>query len=235
MIVLLDADSLAWAACYDKESGSYYEEENQAKEKYDQTFGRLTNEIGELFPIEDIITFSGSRGNFRKYVGSNNTYKANRDNLAIPNHLSTVQSYLRSDYNAIRGYGVETDDMVARSWKKMTDDLGRDKVVIASIDKDYKQLPCLFYNYHYKHRYLLDITPEDALYNFYSQMVAGDQADNVNYFFGKGPSFCKKYFADCKTEYQYRKKLFLLFKERYKSKAREKYIECYSLLRLKTY
>tara|TARA_R110000868_G_scaffold392431_1_gene663050 strand:- start:1939 stop:2646 length:708 start_codon:yes stop_codon:yes gene_type:complete len=234
MIVLLDADSLVWAACYDNENGNYYEDALDAVHKYDKSFARLINEIGELTSIEDVITFSGSRGNFRKYIGSRNTYKANRDNSTIPNHLGTVHSYLRSDYNAVRGYGVETDDMVARAWKRIADDQGRENVLIASIDKDYRQLPCLLYNYHYKHRTLNDISYQDSLYNFYEQMVSGDQSDNVNYFLGKGPSFCKKYFAECKTEYQYIKKLFLLFKERYKSKAREKYIECYSLLRLKT-
>ena len=35
------------------------------------------------------------------------------------------------------------------------------------------------------------------------------------------------------SEYQYKRKTFQLFKDRYKGKAREKYIECYNLLRLK--
>lgn len=234
MIVLLDADSLVWAACYNHESGTYFEDLEDAVKKYDRSFARLINEIGELFEIEDVRTFSGSRGNFRKYIGNRNVYKANRDKSKIPAHLGTMHSYLRSDYNAIRGYGVETDDMVAKAWNKIQKDQGREKVLIASIDKDYKQLPCLFYNYHYKHKYLLDITYQDALYNFYSQMVSGDQADNVNFFLGKGPSFCRKYFYKCQTEFQYQKKLLKLFQEKYKSKAREKYIECYSLLKLRT-
>ena len=70
------------------------------------------------------------------------------------------------------------------------------------------------YNYHYKHKVVLDITEQDALYNFYEQMIAGDPADNVNYFKGKGKRFCEKYYADCYTEYQYRKQLYKLFKEK---------------------
>ena len=65
-------------------------------------------------------------------------------------------------------------------------------------------------------------------------MIAGDTADNVNYFKGKGKKFAEKYYIDCFTEYQYMRKLFQLFKDKYKSKAREKYIECYSLLKLRT-
>ena len=103
-----------------------------------------------------------------------------------------------------------------------------------SIDKDYKQFPALIYNYHYKSLEIQDISSKDALNNFYSQMIIGDSADNVNYFKGKGKKFAETYLKDCETKYQYTKKLFLLFKEQYKSKAREKYIECYNLLKLRT-
>jgi len=103
-----------------------------------------------------------------------------------------------------------------------------------SIDKDYRQFPALIYNYHYKHKEILDISEEQAMYNFYEQMVTGDTADNVNYFKGKGKRYAEKYFVDCETKYQYTRKLYELFKINYKSKAREKYIECYNLLKLRT-
>mgnify|MGYP003624479599 FL=1 len=233
MILLLDADSLVYAACCSHEDSDDILTEQEAKDKYDRSFGKLINEIGELVSVEDVQTFNGSRGNFRKFIGSRNSYKANRTR-ELPEHLNAVHSYLHTDYNGIKGYGVETDDMVARSWTKLSRDLGRDNVMIVSIDKDYRQLPCFLYNYHWKRKEMYDISEEEARYNFYAQMVCGDQADNVNFFLGKGPSFCQKYFQECKTEYQYKKKLFFLFKEKYKSKAREKYIECYNLLRLKT-
>ena len=75
--------------------------------------------------------------------------------------------------------------MVARYWKKLSEELGRNEVMIVSIDKDYKQFPCLMYNYHYKHQEILDISEDEAMYNFYEQMIMGDTADNVNYFKGK--------------------------------------------------
>ena len=90
------------------------------------------------------------------------------------------------------------------------------------------------YNYHYKHKEILDISEDDALYNFYEQMIMGDSADNVNFFKGKGRKFAEKYFLECKTKYQYTRKLYELFKQEYKSKAKEKYSECYNLLKLLT-
>jgi len=89
------------------------------------------------------------------------------------------------------------------------------------------------YNYHYKHRVVLDISEDEALYNFYEQMIVGDTADNVNYFKGKGKKFAENYYKDCTTKYQYTKKLYELFKEQYKGKARQKYAECYNLLKLR--
>ena len=145
-----------------------------------------------------------------------------------------MHQYVKDTYDSKFVYGLETDDLVAKYWQTLSNEFGRDNVMIVSIDKDYKQFPCLMYNYHYKHRVVLDISEEEALYNFYEQMIVGDTADNVNYFKGKGKKFAEKYFKDCKSKYQYTKQLFLLFKEKYKSKAREKYSECYNLLKLRT-
>jgi hypothetical protein len=90
------------------------------------------------------------------------------------------------------------------------------------------------YNYHYKHQIVYDITEEEAMFNFYEQMIIGDTADNVNYFKGKGKKFAEKYLADCNTQYQYTKKMYQLFKDTYKGKAKQRYAECYNLLKLRT-
>ena len=78
------------------------------------------------------------------------------------------------------------------------------------------------------------LTEEQAMYNFYQQMIIGDSADNVNYFKGLGKAFAKKYLEGCNSKYKYTKKLYELFKMRYKQKAKLKYIQCYNLLKLRT-
>ena len=127
---------------------------------------------------------------------------------------------------------METDDLVAMHWKKLSKVWGRDQVMIVSIDKDYLQFPALIYKYNKKE--VITLSEKAARYNFYEQMIVGDTADNVNYFKGKGKAFARKFYEDCTTTYQFRKKLFWLFKEKYKSKAKEKYVECYNLLKLRT-
>ena len=236
MILLIDADSLIFASCYRKrenpEDEKYYTEIADARNKFDSQFMEIVNRLEEIYTIDKVITFSGSKGNFRKLLSK--TYKANRKKNELPPLLNEMHQFVKDQYDSIVGYGVETDDMVARYWYKLSEQFGRDEVCIVSIDKDYKQFPCLMYNYHYKHKEILDISEDDALYNFYEQMIMGDSADNVNFFKGKGRKFAEKYFLECKTKYQYTRKLYELFKQEYKSKAKEKYSECYNLLKLLT-
>ena len=236
MILLIDADSLVFASCYRKretpDDEKYYTDIVDARNKFDQQFMKIVNDLEEKYTIDKVLTFSGSRGNFRKLITK--TYKANRKKTELPPLLNDMHQYVKDHYDSIVGYGVETDDMVARYWHQISKDIGRDEVMIVSIDKDYKQFPALIYNYHYKHRLVMDISEEEALFNFYAQCITGDGADNVQYFKGKGIKFSEKYFKDCITKYQYTRKLYELFKQEYKGKARQKYTECYHLLKLRT-
>jgi len=236
MILLIDADSLIFASCYRKretpDDELYYTNIEDSRAKFDEQFMSIVNHLEDKYPIDKILTFSGSKGNFRKLITPK--YKANRKKQELPPLLDEMHQFVKDHYDSIWGYGVETDDMVARYWKQISDDIGRDEVMIVSIDKDYKQFPCLMYNYHYKHKVILDISEEEAMYNFYEQCIVGDTADNVNYFKGKGKKFAEKHFKDCTTKYQYTRKLYELFKLEYKGKARQKFVECYHLLKLRT-
>lgn len=232
MVILVDADSLIFASCYSprQDKGLFLEKIEDVIYKFDEVFQSIINNLSDRFNVTEVIVFNDGKGNFRKLITKK--YKENRNNQIKPPLLKEIHNYVTETYNSHSAIGMETDDLVAIYWKRLTDVWGRDQVMIVSIDKDYLQFPALIYRYHTKELY--NLTEEDALKNFYTQMIVGDQSDNVNYFFGKGEKFAKKYFKNCSTEYQYRKKLYLLFKEKYKSKAKEKYSECYNLLKLRT-
>lgn len=236
MVLLIDADSLVFASCYrakdDSFENPFYTDIEDSIVKFDEQLMKIINDLEDQYEIDKYIVFNGSKGNFRKLISKK--YKANRKKQTLPPLLHDMHQYVKDTYHSIYGFGIETDDLVAKYWYNIAKDIGRENVIIVSIDKDYKQFPAIIYNYHYKHQTILNITPEQALYNFYEQMIVGDTADNVNYFKGKGKKFAEKYFEGCTTKYQYTKQLYLLFKEKYKSKAREKYIECFSLLKLRT-
>ena len=236
MILLIDADSLIFASCYRKrenpEDDIFYSEISDATNKFHTQLMTIVNKLEDMYNVEKVILFNGSKGNFRKLIS--NTYKANRNYKNKPPLLNQMHKHVKDNYDSVVGYGVETDDVVAKYWKNYSEELGRENVMIVSIDKDYKQFPALIYNYHYKHKVILDISEDEAMYNFYEQMIVGDSADNVQYFKGKGPKFAQKYLADCLTPYQYTKKLYELFIECHKGKAKQRYIECYNLLKLRT-
>tara|TARA_R110000796_G_scaffold244395_3_gene367461 strand:- start:30 stop:737 length:708 start_codon:yes stop_codon:yes gene_type:complete len=234
MIILVDADSLIFQSCYKKreslEDSPYCDDLKEIADKFDKLFMRILNDLEELYPIDEVKVFNGSLGNFRKLITPK--YKAQRTNK--PPLLNEMQEWVKENYNSIYDYGIETDDIVARYWFELSNEIGRDNVMIVSIDKDYKQFPCLMYNYHFKHKCVYDITEDEAMYNFYEQMIVGDTADNVNYCKGFGKKYAEKYLEDCKTQYQYTKKVYNLFKEIHKGKAKQRYIECYNLLKLRT-
>jgi len=234
MIVLFDADSLIFYIIHlllvDDDGFHHVLEDSIAK--FDEVFMSIINHLEDIYEVTEVKTFSGSKGNFRKYISPK--YKANRNYNALPPLLNEMHDFVKESYNSIWGYGCETDDVVAKYWFNISNEIGRDNVIIVSIDKDYKQFPCLMYNYHFKHKVIYDITEEEALYNFYEQMIIGDTADNVNYCKGYGKKYAEKYLADCVTKFQYTKKIYELFKIIYKGKARQKYVECWNLLKLKT-
>jgi 5'-3' exonuclease len=236
MILLVDADSLIFASCYKKrehkDDERFYTDIEDSKAKFDEQFMSIVNKLEDMYNVERVITFSGSKGNFRKLITP--VYKANRKKQELPPLLDEMHQFVKDEYNSVWGFGIETDDIVARYWKELSNEVGRNNVMIVSIDKDYKQFPALIYNYHYKHKEVLDISEEEALYNFYEQMIIGDSADNVQYFSGRGKVFASKYLKDCNTKYQYTRKMLELFQEKYKGKARQKYAECYHLLKLRT-
>jgi 5'-3' exonuclease len=224
MIVLFDADSLVYSSCCNVETIE------EAIGKFDEVFMSIANRLEDNYDVKEYIFFNNSRGNFRKVLDKN--YKANRLNVELPPLLNEMHELVTVLYDSKKAYGMETDDIVAKYWYKLSNEFGRDNVLIISIDKDYKQLPALIYNYHYKHRCIYDISETQALYNFYEQMIIGDGADNVNYCKGYGKVYASKIFNDCKTHYQFTKKTYELFRKIYKSKAKLKYIQCYNLLRL---
>jgi len=235
MIVLVDADSLVWSSCYrQKESpeDDGYQTLEDAKAKFDEVFASIINRIEDDHIIDKVITFSGAIGNFRKQISSK--YKANRVNAPKPPILNDIHEYVKEAYDSISGKGVETDDMVATYWTTLSNTFGRDDVLIVSIDKDYKQLPCLIYDYHYKKQCYYNITEAEARDFFYTQMICGDSADNINYCKGYGLAYCKKAFKGLVSNYSYMRVVFKLYKEIHRSKAREKFLECYQLLKLKT-
>ena len=130
MILLVDADSLIFASCYKKresiDDNPHHSDLSYARNKLDDQFMAIVNHLETMYTIDKVLTFSGSKGNFRKLITK--TYKANRVSSELPPLLDEMHAYVKKQYNSIYGYGVETDDMVARSRYHIAKDIGRNEV-----------------------------------------------------------------------------------------------------------
>ena len=131
MILLVDADSLIFASCYKKrehkDDERFYTDIEDSKAKFDEQFMSIVNKLEDMYNVERVITFSGSKGNFRKLITPK--YKANRINTPKPILLQEMHQWVKEEYNSIYGHGVETDDLVAKYWYELSKEVGRDNAV----------------------------------------------------------------------------------------------------------
>ena len=122
--------------------------------------------IVQRFP-DDPKGFLTGKGNFRYTLDP--TYKANRDPSKRPYQLANLREYLVDFWSAEISEGCEADDLMGLAHGENT--------VICSNDKDLKTI--VGYNYNFVTDTLEYIDEQQALTNFYIQMLIGDKADNV--------------------------------------------------------
>jgi DNA polymerase-1 len=237
MKVIFDADSLIYASCFKKKDDIEFPEDlfetdvNVAFNKFEVSFERLLDFLEEQVNVNEVVFCNGSKNNFRKDISA--TYKLNRTQKR-PEILPLLHDMVKLEYNSIYGDGVETDDVVATLWAEEVEKNGIDSVIIMSLDKDYKQFPCWFYDYNYKKRELVKISEEEANKNFYSQMIVGDSADNIKVCKGYGKVYAEKLFKDANNKYSLMNRTYRLYKEVYGDDAKAMFNEAKSLLTLKT-
>ena len=218
--IIIDADSMIY-------SSAFADDLDSAKESLDSKIEAVLDYFESKGDVDSFFVCSGSRGNFRTYLTKE--YKANRKDVKKPQWLSQLHYHSKVEWGSRMIIGAETDDLVATLFKRKEDGVTN---VLVSIDKDYLQLKGYIYNYH--KNTLVNNTELDALRAFYTQMIVGDSSDNIKVCKGKGKAYATKLFKDCETEYQFIRRTFETYKEHYKSKAREKYILTYKLLKLRT-
>ena len=144
----------------------------------------------------DYLIYLTGEGNYR--VGIYPEYKANRT-ADKPIHYSLIRNYLMDHEAAIMCEGEEADDVMG-----YTQMAGYDEeedvytTLIASIDKDLKQIPGRHYDFVKNvHSF---VTPEEGTYFFYQQLLTGDRVDNIPGLPKVGPVKAKKILGEWKDE-----------------------------------
>ena len=189
MKVLIDGDILTYRAAFSCE-GQPLED---AQDKIDVFVEDIMAATSFDMFSENYEMFITGKGNFRFDVQP--TYKQNRSGKPKPEHLQGLRDYLVEAYNAKVSVGQEADDDIAIR----ATELGPN-AIIASIDKDFLQVPCHHYNLNKKT--LVKVEEFEGLEFFYSQILTGDTADNVFGLKGIGPVKAAKLLFNRKTEYE---------------------------------
>ena len=120
-------------------------------------------------------------------------YKGNRRNTQKPEHLDHVRQYFLDYYHAELSDGEEADDLISIRATQLYPNC-----VIASVDKDFKQIPGWHYNTRTGDRFYVDAWEGTKF--FYQQIIMGDKADNIHGIKGIGPKKSEKLLAEATTE-----------------------------------
>ena len=124
----------------------------------------------EFEQFGELKLYLSGPNNFRNKVATIQPYKGNRNPLHKPRHYTAIREYMVDWWGAIVTDGIEADDAIGLNYDSDT--------IIASIDKDLRQLPnSIHYDFVKKEIFFVDA--EEAWFNFYTQMLIGDNSDNI--------------------------------------------------------
>lgn len=108
------------------------------------------------------------KGNFRHDIATLMPYKGNRkkNNGELVNEIREI---MRSSFGAISKDNIETDDAIGLSQTSTT--------CICSSDKDLNMIPGWHFNITNHNTFFVE--KEEAIKNFYIQLITGDKVDNI--------------------------------------------------------
>lgn len=200
MHILIDGDVIAYRVAFS--SKLVYDKDAQAEVKASLTPIEAIEKLQEVVnqtkfaidPFADVTFYLTGKGNFRNDIAKTVVYKGNRKDTPKPPNLPYLRQYIIDTYNCVVSEDEEADDLIAIEVAKRN----YKDVVIASIDKDFMQLPCKIYNPMRNEFY--SPTPWEATKFFYTQILTGDAVDNIKGVGGIGPKKAEKTLEGCDSE-----------------------------------
>lgn len=186
MIALIDADVVAYRIAF----GCQDEPEKVAIAKVSEFLEELVFTYTDVDDCEGYLT---GKQNYRFDIAKTAPYKGTRV-AEKPKHLGIIRQYMIDAWAfSVQEYQEADDAIGIRAYS-----LGEEDYVICSIDKDLDNIRGKHYNFVKNEHY--NITEEEAIKNFYRQVLTGDRVDNVPGLAGIGPKKADKILKDCSTE-----------------------------------
>lgn len=218
-ISLIDADNL----CY---IGKETDDESVVLDKVDEALFKTITESNATHYI--VFVEPKFNNNFRKKIVK--SYKANRAKKELPYHYKLIKEYLATDWKGYGLNGYETDDLIISAYFSLLDKYPFSEVIICGMDKDYKTYPITMFDTYYRRFGEITTTSEEqAMYNFYIQMIQGDTSDNIKAMKGKGVKYAENALNQSKN-------VFITtcreYRNMYGSRWQKEFIKNYTQLRL---
>ena len=169
-LLLIDADIVAFKASAAAEKPTNWGDglwtlhawENDVAAALDDQISKLVDEA----PVQDCILALSDVNNFRKDIAP--YYKANRADVRKPMLLKWARQYMMDNYNTIIYKNLEADDVIGILGS------ANSETIIWSEDKDLQTVPAK----HWIDGGVVEISEEEADYNFFVQTLTGDSTDN---------------------------------------------------------
>lgn len=187
--ILIDGDVLCYRAAWSADKKSLVD----AKRKISEVLNWTLNNASTSIEYDDYHVYLTGNGNFRFDVAVTAPYKGNRDDTPKPRYLKDVREYLMRAHPTTVSSGEEADDLLAIAATKHGP-----SAIIASNDKDMRQVPCFHYNFNTDEWY--SVTEFEGLVSFYQQILIGDRVDNIFGLKGIGKAKSARMLAGCETE-----------------------------------
>ena len=160
---------------------------------------RMGNFVEKLLNVDDIDSYTGfitGKSNYRQDIATENDYKGNRKDAKRPVHYKALREYLINKWCFELIDGQEADDAIGIAAYALPEN----QSCTMSIDKDLDMIRGWHYNFVKQELY--HVKEEEAIKNFYMQILTGDRVDNIPGLRGIGPKKAEKILKDCVGEQQ---------------------------------
>lgn len=161
------------------------------------------DKVQRKFPNAKVwITMTDEKENYRKAVAVTATYKGGRISTK-PFFWRKIRNWIYEQDECILSVNEEADDIMS---KRLMESRYH---ACVSVDKDLKNTPGVHWNDHTGIH--IEVTPAMAYRNFYTQLLTGDQVDNIKGCPRIGKVKATTLLAGCRTPDEYERVIGLTY------------------------
>jgi hypothetical protein len=120
----------------------------------------------------DVRLYLSSGSTFRHRIAKTRPYKGNRDTSHRPTHEGAIREYLAGTWDTTVAADEEADDLLGIAQSAAPDD-----TIICTVDKDLNMIPGWKYDFVKEEKFW--VSEDEAMHNFYYQLIVGDSTDNI--------------------------------------------------------